>query len=178
MLSLLDSVPPGPRPLDLRDRTLLELLASSGLRASEAASLRVHDLDFHRMEIRLVGKGGRARLAFFTERCAHYVRLYLVEARPLLADPGQDLLFVTRRGGRLSGPQMWSIVAKWAKKAGLECSPHVLRHSLATALLERGVNLRYIQEILGHARLATTEIYTRVRPDKLSSVYQETVPFK
>lgn len=178
ILRVLDSVPAGPDPLDLRDRALLELLAASGLRASEAAGLDVHSLDFDRLEIRLVGKGGRPRLAFFSPRCREYLLRYLADARPKLADPGEQALFLTRQGRRITPQGVWWVVCTRARTAGVKCSPHTFRHSLATALLEQGVNLRYIQQILGHARLATTEIYTRVRPEKVAAVYREAVPFR
>lgn len=178
VIRILDSVPPGPGLLDLRDRAMLELLAASGLRASEVARLRLDNLDLARNEIRLVGKGGRPRLAFFSPRCHTYLARYLAEARPLLADPDEQTVFVTRQGRPMSSQEVWYVVHTRARAVGLRCSPHVLRHSLATALLEEGVNLRYIQQILGHARLSTTEIYTHVRPERVKEVYAAALPIR
>lgn len=177
--ALLESVPPGPNAIDLRDRTILELLAASGIRAGELCTLRLEDLDLERLQIMVHGKGGRRRISFISERAARYLQQYLEQGRPKLTTRPTQLVFVTRNGKPISRTGLHSIVRSRGERAGLgvRCFPCQLRHSLATVLLERGVDIRLIQEILGHARLSTTEIYVHVRPEQVQHAYLSHIPW-
>ncbi|MEK7710244.1 MAG: site-specific tyrosine recombinase XerD, partial [candidate division NC10 bacterium] len=147
----------------LRDRALLELLYATGMRASECLALRIEDLNLAAGYVIPTGKGDRQRLVPVGAQALHWVRAYLKTARPALvkrADPGT--LFVNRAGRRLSRQGLWGIIKKAARRAGVRTavSPHTLRHSFASHLLERGADLRSIQAMLGHADISTTQIYT------------------
>ncbi|MEK7362996.1 MAG: site-specific tyrosine recombinase XerD, partial [candidate division NC10 bacterium] len=149
----------------LRDRALLELLYATGMRASECLALRIEDLNLAAGYVIPTGKGDRQRLVPVGAQALHWVRAYLKTARPSLvkrADPGT--LFVNRAGRRLSRQGLWGIIKKAARRAGVRTavSPHTLRHSFASHLLERGADLRSIQAMLGHADISTTQIYTRL----------------
>jgi integrase/recombinase XerD len=157
--------PAAAAPAGLRDRTLLELLYATGLRASECLDLRVGDVNLGAGYLVCTGKGRKQRLVPLGEEAARWVRRYLDEARPPLArrrDSGH--LFLNPRGGRLSRQSLWTIVRRAGGAAGAErrVSPHVLRHSFASHLLEGGADLRSVQAMLGHADIATTQIYTHL----------------
>lgn len=159
--------PPPPSPSPRRDRALLELLYSSGLRVSEAVSLDLESVDFEARVLRVRGKGGRERLAVFGRTCLQALRDYVENERvaPIAGNP----LFTNRRGSRLSSRSVAQTVKRWALAAGLppETSPHTLRHSFATHLLDGGANLKAVQQLLGHRSLATTQIYTHVSIEHL-----------
>ena len=167
-------------PVGLRDRALLEVLYASGLRVSELVGLRLGDLRLAAGCLTCVGKGSKERLVPVGEVAVRWVREYAASARPkLLAGRSSTWLFVNARGGgRLSRVGCWKMLKRHALQAGLprEISPHVLRHSFATHLLERGADLRSIQTLLGHADLSTTQIYTHVLEARLKAVYEACHP--
>jgi integrase/recombinase XerD len=172
----------GDTPLALRDRALLEVLYGTGARISEAVGLDVDDLD--RSEgagsVVLHGKGGKMRIVPVGSYALRAVEEYLVRARPALvaAGRGNAALFLNARGGPLSRQSAWSILRAAAERAGLsgELSPHTLRHSFATHLLDGGADVRVVQELLGHASVTTTQVYTLVTVDRLREVYATAHP--
>lgn len=175
----------GTAPTDLRDRALLEFLYSTGARISEVCGLNLDDLSMDGGVVRLFGKGAKERLVPFGEHARSALGAYLgSEGRPSLCPPAwrstsdRDAVFLTKRGLRLTRQKAWSIVRKAGHLAGIsrDLSPHVLRHSCATHMLEHGADLRIVQEMLGHATISTTQVYTRVSPDHLLSVYRASHP--
>jgi integrase/recombinase XerD len=165
----------------LRDRALLEFLYGCGARISEAVGLDVDDLDLDRGAVLLRGKGGKERLVPLGSYATGAVDAYLVRARPVLAAAGTGTaaLFLNRRGGRLSRQSAWTVLRAAAVRAGMPAehlSPHTLRHSFATHLLDGGADVRVVQELLGHASVTTTQVYTLVTVDKLREVYAATHP--
>ncbi len=158
----------------LRDRALIEVLYATGLRVSELVGLRVTDVHVDQGYVQSVGKGGKERLVPLGDEAAGWVRRYLAESRPALTrGRPQPWLFLNARGGRLSRIGFWKLLKAYGRRAGIRgrLSPHVLRHSFATHLLERGADLRAIQAMLGHADLSTTQIYTHVLEARLRQVY-------
>ncbi|WP_091539441.1 site-specific tyrosine recombinase XerD [Modestobacter sp. DSM 44400] len=170
----------GPR--GLRDRALLELLYGTGARISEAVGLAVDDLDPASAAVRLAGKGGKERIVPVGSYAVRAVEEYLVRARPALAAAGRSrtrgALFLNARGGALTRQSAWSILRTAAERAGLtaEVSPHTLRHSFATHLLDGGADVRVVQELLGHASVTTTQVYTLVTVERLREVYATSHP--
>lgn len=164
----------------LRDRALLELLYGCGARISEATGLDVDDVDLDAGSVLLHGKGGKQRLVPLGRYAQDAVRAYLVRARPgfAAAGPGGAALFLNTRGGRLSRQSAWSVLHTAAGRAGLtgDISPHTLRHSFATHLLDGGADVRVVQELLGHASVTTTQIYTLVTVERLREVYAAAHP--
>jgi integrase/recombinase XerD len=167
-------------PLALRDRALLELLYGTGARISEAVGLAVDDLDRGSGLVRLDGKGGKQRMVPVGSYAQRAVEAYLVRGRPGLAAAGRGTgaLFLNARGGRLSRQSAWTVLRAAADKAGLtvDVSPHTLRHSFATHLLDGGADVRVVQELLGHASVTTTQVYTLVTVDRLREVYATAHP--
>jgi integrase/recombinase XerD len=167
-------------PLALRDRALLELLYGTGARISEAVGLAVDDLDRPGSAVILRGKGGKERIVPVGSYALKAVDDYLVRARPVLAAGGRGTpgLFLNARGGLLSRQSAWTILRVVAERAGLatEISPHTLRHSYATHLLDGGADVRVVQELLGHASVSTTQVYTLVTVDRLREVYATAHP--
>ncbi|WP_344868247.1 site-specific tyrosine recombinase XerD [Amycolatopsis ultiminotia] len=179
VLKLLDTPPPdGERPL--RDRALLELLYSTGARISEAVGLDVDDVDDRERTVLLDGKGGKQRLVPIGRPALEAVHAYLVRARPGLAAHGRgtSALFLNARGSRLSRQSAWQVLKDTAERAGITSvvSPHTLRHSFATHLLEGGADVRVVQELLGHASVTTTQVYTLVTVTTLREVYATAHP--
>ena len=162
-------------PLALRDQALLELLYGTGARISEAVGLAVDDLDRDEGVVKLAGKGGKERVVPVGTYALEAVHAYLVRARPTLAlaGKGTSALFLNARGGALSRQSAWAVLRSAAARAGIstDVSPHTLRHSFATHLLEGGADVRVVQELLGHASVTTTQIYTLVTVDQLREVY-------
>ncbi len=174
------AVPDLETPLGRRDRAALETLYATGCRASEVAGLRPRDLDLQSGTVRCVGKGDKQRIVPLGSRAREALLAYLERDRPALIrkQPGTETVFVTRRGTPLSRAGLWRIVTGSARAAGLtgKVSPHTLRHSFATHLLAGGADLRVVQELLGHASIATTQIYTRVELSRLVEVHRQFHP--
>jgi integrase/recombinase XerD len=165
----------------LRDKALIEVLYATGLRVSELISLRAGDLNLDDGYLTCIGKGDKQRMVPLGHEAADWVRRYLREGRPaLLGRKSSPWLFVNARGGGLSRVGFWKILKEYGVKAGVsrDISPHVLRHSFATHLLERGADLRMIQMMLGHADLSTTQIYTHVLEARLRASYDKFHPRK
>ncbi|HET9657171.1 MAG TPA: site-specific tyrosine recombinase XerD [Kineosporiaceae bacterium] len=177
---LLDAAGQGGTAAGLRDRALLEVLYGSGARISEAVGLEADDLDLAGGLVRLRGKGGKERIVPVGRPAVAAVEAYLVRVRPDLVRRGQGTpaVFCNLRGGRLSRQSAWTALQVAAERAGLAArvSPHTLRHSFATHLLEGGADVRVVQELLGHASVTTTQIYTKVTADTLREVYAATHP--
>ena len=171
-------LPDQKAPLGLRDRSMLEVLYSTGLRVSELTSLRVMDLDMKVGCVRCIGKGDKERIVPVGRKALAIVERYLREGRPALIGQGKGgagaFLFVNRRGGRISRVGVWKILSGYGRKAGLRVplTPHMLRHSFATHLLERGADLRSVQLMLGHSDISTTQIYTHVVEERLKQIYK------
>ncbi len=166
-------------PLGLRDRAILEVLYATGLRASELTALALEGLDLELGVVRVFGKGGKERLVPLGREARRFVNRYLAETRTRFAGEGSSsLVFLSQRGGRLSAMGLWGLVRRHAVTAGIErvLTPHVLRHSFATHLLERGADLRALQAMLGHADISTTEIYTHVSRERLRQIYDKLHP--
>jgi integrase/recombinase XerD len=165
---------------NLRDKALLELLYSTGARISEVVGLDIDDIDAAERTVLLDGKGGKQRLVPVGRPALAAVDAYLVRARPALAAKGRGTpaLFLNARGGRLSRQSAWTVLKTAAEDAGITAtvSPHTLRHSFATHLLEGGADVRVVQELLGHASVTTTQVYTLVTVTTLREVYATAHP--
>jgi integrase/recombinase XerD len=171
--------PSGTEPPALRDRALLELMYACGLRASEAIGLEVGDVDLDSGLLRARGKGAKERIVPIGSTAARAVATYLSRGRPrLVGDRLEARLFVNARGGGLTRQGLYKIVQRHARAAGLEqkMSPHTLRHTFATHLLAGGCDLRSLQEMLGHADIATTQLYTHLSAERLKDVYFDAHP--
>ncbi|MDQ2812786.1 MAG: site-specific tyrosine recombinase XerD [Actinomycetota bacterium] len=170
--------PDGVDPRQLRDRALLEFLYGTGARISEATGLDIDELQLDPADpmVRLIGKGGKHRVVPVGSYAAHALETYLVRARPALARGG-PAVFLNARGGRLTRQGAWGVLRAAAGRAGLaEVSPHTLRHSFATHMLDGGADIRVVQELLGHASVTTTQIYTLITVDRLREVYASSHP--
>lgn len=174
---LLDSIDVSS-PLGLRDRAIFELIYSCGLRISEAVGLTVSRLYLSEGLIRVTGKGGKERLVPIGDEATGWIYRYLEEARPELTRTaaGGDHLFINRRGQPLSRKGIWKRFNELAMRVGVEAKVHTLRHSFATHLLEGGADLRAVQELLGHADISTTQIYTHIDNEDLRSYHDEYHP--
>ncbi len=164
-----------------RDRAMLELMYATGLRVTELVSLDVNDvsLDSAHSHVRLVGKGNRERQLPLLDQPAHEVREYVVYARPrLIGERNEHALFVNRRGERLTRQGFWLILKGYAKEAGIEgrVTPHTLRHSFATHMLRGGMDIHKVQELLGHANISTTQVYTQVSREHIREAYEKAHP--
>lgn len=167
------------RPVGLRDAAMLELLYAAGLRVSELIQLKVLDLNFDAGYVKVFGKGGKERVVPIGRPALKVLNRYLDQARPLLLKgEASAFLFVARRGRPLSRQGFWKLLKKYAVQAGIRhpVSPHTLRHSFASHLLEGGADLRVVQIMLGHADIATTQIYTHVSMERLQSIHQKYHP--
>ena len=182
--SLIDAVV-GSEPADRRDLALLEFLYGTGARISETVGLSIGDIDLEGRLVRLFGKGAKERIVPFGSRAGEALESWLGRAgRPLMV-PGEwqrrddaEAIFLNSRGGRMSRQTAWQVVRKYGRQAGLEgeLSPHVLRHSCATHLLDHGADLRVVQEMLGHASVSTTQVYTKGSQERLFEVYRSAHP--
>jgi site-specific recombinase XerD len=170
---LLDRIP-GSTPLDLRDRALLELAYAAGLRAEELVNLDVKNLDADAEEVRVDGKGGRTRVVPVGEHAWRALERYLARGRTVLSAGESEALFLSKTGKRLSTSDVRRRLKLQTRRAGI--SPHTLRHSFATHLLEGGADLRTIQELLGHSSISTTQTYTRVESKRLRKAYARSHP--
>ena len=159
--------------LGLRDRALLEFLYGTGARISEAVGLDVDDLELSEGIVLLRGKGGKQRMVPVGSKAREAMDAYLVRGRPALTGDGGPAVFRNARGGRLSRQSAWTILRSAAERAGVavEVSPHTLRHSFATHLLDGGADVRVVQELLGHASVTTTQVYTKVTVEHLREVF-------
>ena len=174
---LLDEPDPSTA-IGLRDRALLELLYATGMRVSELVSVKPLDLNLKGGYLTCMGKGSKERLVPIGRPAVKWIRQYQRTSRPILAESNSLWLFVNARGGPLSRVGFWKILKKYGKQAGLpyQLSPHVVRHSFATHLLERGADLRSIQSLLGHADLSSTQIYTHILEARLKAAYDKFHP--
>ncbi|MDR1044180.1 MAG: site-specific tyrosine recombinase XerD [Candidatus Adiutrix sp.] len=165
-------------PLGLRNRTMFELMYSAGLRVSELLDLKLSMVNLEDSFLRVRGKGDKERLSPVGEVAVNLLARYLAGARPHLAGPKSGaLVFLNHRGGRLSRQYFWRILGRYAEELGISgVTPHVLRHSFATHLVEGGADLRAVQMMLGHSSLATTEIYIKVGAERLSRVHRDFHP--
>jgi integrase/recombinase XerD len=169
----------GDDPRAQRDRAMLETLYGGGIRIGELTALDVADLDLVDGLVRVLGKGGKERVVPLGGQATAALREYLGDGRTALHGArATDAVFLNRRGGRITRQGCWKIVRATGARVGLadRLSPHVLRHSCATHMLERGADIRVVQELLGHASLSTTQVYTKVSPDRLRAVYEAAHP--
>lgn len=178
--TLLQSIDPSDLPYGARDRAMLEMLYGSGLRVSELVNLRADQVDWEENFLRITGKGNKTRYVPLGGVAAKALRSYLAHARSRLLRNGRraDVLFLSNRGERLTRDRVRQIIKERARAAGLpeNVYPHIMRHSFATHLLENGADLRVIQDMLGHASLSTTQIYTHVDQKRLVSLHQSFHP--
>ncbi|GJQ58752.1 MAG: site-specific tyrosine recombinase XerD [Candidatus Scalindua sp. AMX11] len=173
------SAPDGNTTLGIRDRAILELMYATGARVSEVASIKMGWISLDYGYVKCQGKGSKQRIIPLGHEAILSVKRYLQHARPLLShDRDVDVLFLSRTGKRLRRENIWCLVKKYATYAGIRTniSPHTLRHSFATHMLEGGADLRSVQEMLGHANISTTQIYTHVNKRYLKSVHQRFHP--
>lgn len=171
--SFLDVIETG-NPMGLRDRALFELIYSCGLRISEAAALTLSGVHLKEGIIRVLGKGNKERLVPVGDAGEYWLNRYLEDARPLLCRPGRpaEVLFVSRRGGGLSRKGIWKRFHEWSALARVGGKVHTLRHTFATHLLKGGADLRVVQDLLGHADISTTQIYTHLERDDLKESHR------
>lgn len=171
---------PGDTPIGLRDRAMLELMYAAGLRVSELVGITAAQVNLRQGVLRVIGKGGKERLVPLGDEAAHWLTRYVDEARPLLLKGGRsDALFVSNRRAAMTRQMFWTLVKKHALTAGIPAkriSPHVLRHSFATHLLNHGADLRALQLMLGHSSLSTTQIYTLIAKEGLKRLHQRHHP--
>lgn len=162
------------KPLDLRNRAMVELAYGSGLRVSELLDLSISDLHLNMNLVNIIGKGNKERIVPLGEESIIAIRKYLVDARPKLKPKHKETLFLNKKGEKLSRVGFYKAIQNIAQKAGInkKMSPHTLRHSFATHLLENGANLRSVQDLLGHEDIMTTEIYTHVTKKHIQKEYE------
>jgi integrase/recombinase XerD len=173
------AAPQGDKPQAARDRALLEVFYATGLRVSELCQLTLDDLHFDAGYLRCVGKGQKERVVPFSGQSGKILTEYLARVRPRLArDPANRVVFLTHNGRGFDRRGVWKLVKRYARAAGITkaISPHTLRHSFASHLLQNGAPLRVIQEMLGHADITTTQIYTHVDPARLKSIHERFHP--
>ena len=166
-------------PMSLRDRAMIEIMYATGVRVSELVSLDIDDVDLDENFVRCMGKGSKERIIPVHDEAVEAVRVYLQDGRESLAGPAAGrALFVSRKGGRLTRQALWLILKGRAQAAGIErkITPHTLRHSFATHLLIGGAQLRHVQELLGHASITTTQVYTHLTSEHVRAQYESSHP--
>ncbi len=176
---LIDQPAKSDAPEAKRDRAMLELLYASGMRASELVSLNLNDIDTKEGNVRCFGKGNKERLVPIYQQAARVVEEYISQVRPrLVHSKTETALFVNQRGNRLTRQGLWQILKAYASSAGLgkQVTPHTLRHSFATHMLSGGADLRSVQEMLGHANISTTQIYTHLSSEHIRRTYDKAHP--
>ena len=164
---------------ELRDKCIFELLYSSGLRISEACNLKIEDVDLENMSLTIEGKGGKARLVPFGEKALNIIQKYLEKSRPeILKARKCDYIFVSKKGSFINRKSVWRLLNLYIKRTGIQkkVTPHTLRHSFATHLLENHADLRSVQELLGHIDISTTQIYTQMANKSLKEVHKKHHP--
>jgi integrase/recombinase XerD len=173
------SAPSDDTALGKRDRAMLELMYASGLRVSELVTLSIMDVGMGEGVLRVTGKGDKTRLVPFGEEARHWLARYMADARPVILNRQiSDAFFVTNRGGPMTRQMFWEIIKKYANAAHIAAplSPHTLRHAFATHLVNHGADLRVVQMLLGHADIATTQLYTYVAQERLKLLHKEHHP--
>ncbi|MBI2688401.1 MAG: site-specific tyrosine recombinase XerD [Acidobacteria bacterium] len=178
-LDKLLNAPPADKPLGIRDRAMLQLVYASGLRVSELCAVELNDLNLSLGYVRVTGKGNKQRLVPMGQQAIAAIEAYVAQGRPaILAGRASRYLFVTGRGSKMTRQAFWKLLAAHGRKCGLfhNLSPHVLRHTFATHLLEGGADLRSLQTMLGHADIGTTQIYTHVARGRLRAVVDKHHP--
>jgi len=165
---------------DIRDKCLFEMLYSTGIRASEASNIKLKDIDFNNMSIRILGKGSKERIVYYGDVLKELLNDYFKIRNEFLIKGDIEYLFINKIGGKLSRESIGLVINKIIKKSCVKhkISPHVLRHTFATHLLDNGADLRSVQELLGHENLKTTEIYTHVSNERLKAAYRKYHPNK
>ena len=165
------------RPTAMRDYVMFELLYSSGLRVSELVSLKIEDINAEAGFLRVLGKGSKERIVPVNIRAMEKVKSYINQQRPKILKKRQSpYLFVTSRGGPMTRQRFWQAIKTFGRRLGIELSPHTMRHSFATHLLEGGADLRSLQKMLGHSDISTTQIYTKVTTERLKKVFTKHHP--
>jgi integrase/recombinase XerD len=173
------AAPSDATPAGLRDRAMLELLYATGLRVSELVSLNIEDVNLDEGTVRCMGKGKKERVLPIYDRARAALWRYLEKGRPqLLTSEDERALFLNRRGTRLTRQGLWLIIKRYVEQVGIteNVTPHTLRHSFATHMLRGGADLRAVQQMLGHANISTTQIYTQVTNERMREVYDESHP--
>ena len=166
-------------PMEMRDKACLELMYATGMRVSELVNLKMDDVNMDVGFVKCFGKGSKERIVPFGKKAKESIRRYLEKSRPgFLKNRVSNFLFLRKGGDRMSRQTFWKIIKKYVKMARIKkkVTPHSLRHSFATHILERGADLRIVQEMLGHADISTTQIYTHVSKDRLKSIHQKFHP--
>ena len=165
------------RPITVRDHVMFELLYSSGLRVSELVSLKLDDINLESGFLRVLGKGSKERIVPVNVRAMERIKRYINQQRPdILKNRRSSYLFVTRRGRPMTRQRFWQTTKTISRRLGIKLSPHIMRHSFATHLLEGGADLRSLQKMLGHSDISTTQIYTKVTTDRIKKVYTKHHP--
>lgn len=166
-------------PYELRDKAMFELLYSCGLRISEATELHLADIDFDSKNIRIIGKGNKERLMPFGETADALLRKYLEESRPaIVGTRDSDFLFISKKGSKLNRKSVWRLLKNYVSRTKIKknITPHTLRHSFATHMIEHGADLRSVQELLGHMDISTTQVYTHLACKKLQEIHKKHHP--
>lgn len=165
-------------PLGLRNKAIFEIMYASGLRASEVCSITVSNIDLAYRQIKVMGKGSKERIVPFNKESQEVIKDYIEYGRPILDKNGEKWLFLSKNGKKMSPRSLWDVVNTSAKKlnSSLDVHPHTLRHTFATHLLDNGADIRSVQEMLGHANLSSTQVYTHVTKDRLKKVYDMAHP--
>lgn len=164
---------------ELRDKAMLELLYATGMRVSELINIKIDDINFKKRFVRIFGKGNKERIVPISKIAIEYIQKYLKKGRPLISkDKQKEILFLNCHGKKMTRQGFWKLIKKYAKRANINknITPHVLRHSFATHLIENNADLRAVQEMLGHSDIATTQIYTHLSKKRLKNIYDNTHP--